>query len=91
MTLSLISNNYIKFAARIVAGAFGTLARIKNVFPHQILLDLYYALIRLVLTYGRAIIWGSSFLSYLLKPKNLQNKVLYLVVITVKLLGPIYA
>jgi len=47
--------------------------RLNNIFPQSVILQLYYALVHPILSYG-LIIWRSTFSSYLQKLIILQNK-----------------
>ena len=56
-----------------VARSVGILSKLKQFFPQNIVLQLYYVLVQPFLSYG-IIIWGATYPTYIKTLKSLQNR-----------------
>ena len=69
---------HIKIIKTNWSKAVGIICKLKFVLPKDALIKLYYALFHPHVLYS-LVIWGSTYLSYLMKIRTLQNKVVKLV------------
>lgn len=83
--LGIFLDNNLHFKPNImqteakISKAVGILSKVRNLFPKNTLLLLYYALIHPHLLYGLPL-WGSTFPTYLIKLQRLQNKAIRVIV-----------
>ena len=61
-----------------VTRSVGILSKLKHFFPQNIMLQLYYALVHPLLSYG-IIIWGDTYPTYIKRLKSLQNRAIRVV------------
>ena len=77
--LGVVIDNELNFKQRIkimegkVARPVGILSKLKHFFPQNIMLQLYYALVHSLLSYGINI-WGATYPTYIKRLKSLQNR-----------------
>ena len=82
--LGVFIDNKLNFKEHIltlenkIARSVGILSKVRYNFPLKTLLQLYHVLIHPLLTYG-IVVWGSTYPSYHIKLKTLQNKAMRII------------